>query len=38
MSGLGAGETLAQISLGTNFGCALDSANAEYCWGLNTSG
>ena len=38
MSGLGAGETLIQISLGTNFGCALDSANAVYCWGLNTSG
>ena len=37
-SGLGSGETLAQISLGTNFGCALDSANAAYCWGLNTSG
>ncbi len=37
-SGLGAGETLTQISLGTNFGCAVDSANAVYCWGLNTSG
>ena len=37
-SGFGAGETLTQISLGTNFGCAADSANAVYCWGLNTSG
>ena len=37
-SGLGSGETLAQVSLGTNFACALDSANAVYCWGLNTSG
>ena len=37
-SGLGSGETLAQVSLGTNFGCADDSASAVYCWGLNTSG
>ena len=37
-SGLGSAETLTQVSLGTNFGCALDSANAVYCWGLNTSG
>ena len=37
-SGLGSGETLAQVSLGTNFTCALDSAGAAYCWGLNSSG
>jgi alpha-tubulin suppressor-like RCC1 family protein len=38
MSGVLAGKTLTQVSLGTNFACALDSAGAAYCWGLNTSG
>jgi alpha-tubulin suppressor-like RCC1 family protein len=37
-SGVLAGKTLRQVSLGTNFACALDSAGAAYCWGLNTSG
>ncbi len=37
-SGALAGKTLSQVSLGTNFACALDSAGAAYCWGLNTSG
>jgi alpha-tubulin suppressor-like RCC1 family protein len=37
-SGVLAGKTLTQVSLGTNFGCALDSSGAAYCWGLNTSG
>jgi|HubBroStandDraft_3_1064219.scaffolds.fasta_scaffold00221_9 alpha-tubulin suppressor-like RCC1 family protein len=38
MSGVLAGKTLTQVSLGTNFACALDSTGAAYCWGLNTSG
>jgi alpha-tubulin suppressor-like RCC1 family protein len=38
MSGVLAGKTLTQVSLGTNFACAVDSAGAAYCWGLNTSG
>jgi len=38
MSGALAGKTLTQVSLGTNFACALDSSGAAYCWGLNTSG
>jgi alpha-tubulin suppressor-like RCC1 family protein len=37
-SGALAGKTLTQVSLGTNFACALDSSGAAYCWGLNTSG
>jgi alpha-tubulin suppressor-like RCC1 family protein len=37
-SGVLSGKTLTQVSLGTNFGCALDSSGAAYCWGLNTSG
>ena len=37
-SGVLSGETLTQVSLGTNFACALDSSGAAYCWGLNTSG
>ena len=37
-SGVLAGVTLAQISAGTNFTCALDAAGAAYCWGLNSSG
>ncbi len=38
MSGVLAGKTLTQVSLGTNFACALDASGAAYCWGLNTSG
>ena len=37
-SGVLSGKTLTQVSLGTNFACALDSSGAAYCWGLNTSG
>jgi alpha-tubulin suppressor-like RCC1 family protein len=37
-SGVLAGKTLTQVSLGTNFACALDASGAAYCWGLNTSG
>ena len=37
-SGALAGRTLTQVSLGTNFACALDASGAAYCWGLNTSG
>ena len=37
-SGVLAGKTLTQVSLGTNFACALDSSGSAYCWGLNTSG
>jgi alpha-tubulin suppressor-like RCC1 family protein len=38
MSGALTGKTLTQVSLGTNFACALDASGAAYCWGLNTSG
>jgi alpha-tubulin suppressor-like RCC1 family protein len=37
-SGVLSGQTLTQISLGTNFACALASTGTAYCWGLNTSG
>jgi alpha-tubulin suppressor-like RCC1 family protein len=36
--GVLAGKTLTQIDAGTNFTCALDSAGAAYCWGLNGNG
>ena len=32
-----AGVTLAQISAGTSFACALGSAGAAYCWGAGAS-
>jgi alpha-tubulin suppressor-like RCC1 family protein len=34
-SGVLAGKTLTQISVGEGFACALDSAGAAYCWGNN---
>ena len=37
-SGVLAGKTLTQVSVGTAFTCALDRAGAAYCWGLNSSG
>ena len=37
-SGVLSGVTLTDITTGTNFSCALSSAGAAYCWGLNTSG
>jgi alpha-tubulin suppressor-like RCC1 family protein len=37
-SGVLSGKLLTQVSLGTNFACALDFSGAAYCWGLNTSG
>jgi alpha-tubulin suppressor-like RCC1 family protein len=37
-SGALSGKTLTQVSLGTNFACALDAAGSAYCWGLNSSG
>jgi alpha-tubulin suppressor-like RCC1 family protein len=36
--GVLAGVTLTQISVGSNFACALSSAGAAYCWGNNSSG
>ena len=38
VSGVLAGKTLIQVTSGTNFSCALDSAGAAYCWGLGTGG
>ncbi len=32
------GVSLVALSAGTNFTCALSSAGAAYCWGLNSSG
>jgi hypothetical protein len=32
------GQSLAQLSLGTNFACALSTAGRVYCWGLNSAG
>jgi alpha-tubulin suppressor-like RCC1 family protein len=37
-SGVLSGVTLAQITTGTNFVCALAGTGAAYCWGLNSSG
>src|SRR5580692_9449258 len=36
--GVLAAKTLTQIDAGTNFTCALDTAGAAYCWGLNGNG
>ncbi len=36
--GVLSGLTLTQISVGSDFACALSSAGAAYCWGLGTSG
>jgi alpha-tubulin suppressor-like RCC1 family protein len=33
-----AGLTLTQISVGSDFACALSSAGSAYCWGVNSSG
>ncbi len=38
MTGALAGKSLTQVSLGTNFACALDAAGTVYCWGLGSSG
>ena len=38
MTGVLAGETLSQLSLGTNFGCALGSTGTVYCWGAGAYG
>ena len=32
------GKTLAQVSTGNDFTCALDTAGRAYCWGANDSG
>jgi alpha-tubulin suppressor-like RCC1 family protein len=37
VTGVLAGVTLTQITVGTNFACAVGSAGAAYCWGLGTS-
>jgi len=37
-SGVLAGKTLTQIAAGGGFTCALDTAGAAYCWGLNNWG
>ena len=33
-----AGRTIAQVSAGLSFACAVDSAGLAYCWGNNTYG
>jgi alpha-tubulin suppressor-like RCC1 family protein len=38
MSGVLSGQTLTQVSDGTNFSCAMASTGAVYCWGLDVSG
>jgi alpha-tubulin suppressor-like RCC1 family protein len=37
-SGELSGVILAQVSVGNNFACALDTNANAYCWGLNSSG
>jgi alpha-tubulin suppressor-like RCC1 family protein len=37
-SGVLSGKTLAQVAVGNNFACALDSTGAAYCWGHNGQG
>ena len=37
-SGMLAGKTLTQISAGSDFACALDTAGSAYCWGYNGDG
>jgi alpha-tubulin suppressor-like RCC1 family protein len=37
-SGVLAGKTLTQISVGLDATCALDSGGAAYCWGVNLDG
>jgi alpha-tubulin suppressor-like RCC1 family protein len=37
-SGVLSGKTLIQISGGSDFTCALDSAGTAYCWGINANG
>jgi alpha-tubulin suppressor-like RCC1 family protein len=37
-SGALAGVSLGEISVGTNFVCALDTTGLAYCWGSNSSG
>jgi alpha-tubulin suppressor-like RCC1 family protein len=37
-TGVLSGLTLTQISLGTSFACALGSAGAAFCWGLDANG
>ena len=38
MGGVLAGKTLTQVSTGSDFACALDTAGAAYCWGDNNYG
>ena len=38
MTGVLAGQTLSQVSLGTNFACVLDTTGTVYCWGAGASG
>ena len=35
---IGAGQTWKQAAMGAGFGCALTTAGAAYCWGLNSNG
>jgi alpha-tubulin suppressor-like RCC1 family protein len=37
-SGVLAGKTLTQVSVGTSFACALDYTGTAYCWGHNGEG
>ena len=37
-TGVLAGLTMAQVSVGTNVTCAIDVAGGGYCWGLGTAG
>jgi hypothetical protein len=37
-SGVLAGQTLTQVSVGTYSACAVDAAGAPYCWGANSWG
>ena len=37
-SGVLAGKTLTQITVGSGHACALDSSGSAYCWGGNNSG